>query len=74
MIRLTNAMGGCEGKPVALNPAHIVSVYVVFDGETRVGTIIGEEFLVKESVNEVLTALSAGQGGAPSTGQRDIQK
>jgi hypothetical protein len=53
-------MAGLENKPVALNPAHIVSVYQVFEGETRIGTVNDpEDFIVKEPFDEILAALSA---------------
>jgi uncharacterized protein YlzI (FlbEa/FlbD family) len=62
MIRLTNADASYEGRPIALNPAHIVSVFEATDTERRVQTLDGQQYLVTQSYDEILSAIAAWRG------------
>lgn len=57
MIELTNAECGEEGHPVALNVGHVAAVYKIFEGESRIRTIDGAQYIVKESVADILAAI-----------------
>lgn len=52
-MRLTGAL---DGKSVFILPQHCMAVYEDTTGYTAV-VLIGESFLVRESVNEVVAAL-----------------
>lgn len=58
MIKLTNSMEGDIGKPLALNPTLIEAVYVVFEGETRVQMNGGEQYIVAQTYDEIVAALT----------------
>lgn len=53
ILRLTNAASGEERRHVMLNTAFIVAVYDIFDGETRIRTSDGNEYIVSETVDEI---------------------
>lgn len=57
MIRLTSAKTGSEGHLIALNPTHIVAVYVEFSDETRIAMSDDSMFIVSETFEQVMSLI-----------------
>lgn len=57
MIRLTSADASSMGQLVAVNPVHVVAVYVEFEGETRISTTTGHMLIVSEDFETVMSLL-----------------
>jgi len=57
MVKLTNAEAAYVGRPIGLNPLHIVAVFEAFDDERRIQTIDGHQYIVSESFQEIMDAI-----------------
>lgn len=58
MIELTSAHDGNMGHKLAINPKHIVSIFIEFEGETRIEVVTGTVYIVSETLDNIVTLLN----------------
>lgn len=55
MIKLTSSSIGYK---LAINPAHIVSIFIEFEGETRIEVVTGQVYIVSDTLDDILALLN----------------